>query len=343
MTLSGAALPREYRFHVLDTVDGTRDVIAHRLVAVDLTGANRNVEVATWETPACVPATVDGYFSASADGTRIAFVATGENARSLGVMLGDTRDRTVRLVRYDPDFHVIAPRLSSDGRRIAYLRVPVVQAGSFITEDGIWTADASAPELAQRVVTQLPPTTTALLSLSPDGRWIAFARRAIGGHVFVVPAIGGDAIDVGPGTWAAWRTWEPRLLVGGMPEPQTSPAVTVFDVTRRTQVSRWQTGDERAVAFVGGWHPTLDRVFYDVGLLQPSQPVTVWTRYADGRALRSVADESFLIDVWWSSDGTRLYALHGGDDSTGGVTDLLTHTGVAKICWRGDINAAPCL
>jgi hypothetical protein len=59
-----------------------------------------------------------------------------------------------------------------------------------------------------------------------------------------------------------------------------------------------------------------------------------WLRGRDGSA-RKLGDAAFVVDMWWSKDGSRLFAFTGGDDSIGGVTDLLTGKGVMQFCKRG--------
>jgi hypothetical protein len=42
-----------------------------------------------------------------------------------------------------------------------------------------------------------------------------------------------------------------------------------------------------------------------------------------------------VVDMWWSRDGSRLFAQAGADDSNGKVTDLLTGKVVMQFCLRG--------
>ena len=72
-------------------------------------------------------------------------------------------------------------------------------------------------------------------------------------------------------------------------------------------------------------------------------PLTpAWLRGQDGSAGK-LGDIALVVDMWWSKDGSRLFALTGGDDSIGGVTDLLTGKGVMQFCKRGGgAPPAPC-
>ena len=59
-----------------------------------------------------------------------------------------------------------------------------------------------------------------------------------------------------------------------------------------------------------------------------------WLRGQDGSA-RKLGDAVYVVDLWWSRDGTRLFAEGGGDDSVGGISDLLSGKGVMQFCKRG--------
>jgi hypothetical protein len=65
-----------------------------------------------------------------------------------------------------------------------------------------------------------------------------------------------------------------------------------------------------------------------------ARPESVWLRGRDGSA-RKLGEWAFLGDMWWSPDGSKLYAGVGGDDSVGLVMDLLTGTRVMTFCRRG--------
>ena len=60
----------------------------------------------------------------------------------------------------------------------------------------------------------------------------------------------------------------------------------------------------------------------------------VWLRDRGGPA-RKLGDYAFLIEVWWSRDGSKLFARMGGDDSTSGIADLLTAKAIMQLCLRG--------
>jgi Tol biopolymer transport system component len=315
----------------------------HRLVALDLTGANRHVELATWQMPSRMPNTWGEAFSASSDGRRIALAGTG--ARGTGALyLLDTAAGTVKTLFDDASEHATAPVLSSDGTRIAFLRIPLVQNASSIIETGIFAGAVDDPASWRRIVSPEPPNSMAPLAWSPDGRWLAFVRLFVGGNVWLVRSDGSETLLVGRGTNVDWRSWEPRLLVSGPSNGGGGTGVWTFDVTSR--VLRKIASPATDVQNVTGarWHPLLDRFLYVETVMQaPGALVAVWTRYADGRNATKVSEASFISRVEWSADGSRIDATIGGDDSVFGISDLLKGLGVAKACRRGDVNAQICL
>ena len=314
----------------------------HRLVALDLTGANRHVELATWQMPSRMPTTWGEAFSASSDGRRIALAGTG--ARGTGAMyLLDTAAGTVKTLFDDASEHASAPVLSPDGTQIAFLRIPVAQNASSITETGIFAGAVDDPASWRRIVNPEPPNSMAPLAWSPDGRWLAFVRLFVGGNVLLVRSDGSETLLVGRGTNVDWRAWEPRLLISGPSNGGGETGVATFDVTSRVlRKIAAPTGDMQSV-MGGRWHPLLDRVLYVELVAGPGSPVAVWTRYADGRSATKVDEASFVSGVDWSADGSRIDAAVGGDDSVFYISDLLTRRGVTKACRRGDVNAQICL
>ena len=85
-------------------------------------------------------------------------------------------------------------------------------------------------------------------------------------------------------------------------------------------------------------HPTGDRFALLQGAFGrgPGAANTMWVRRLDGTATK-VAESGFLSDPWWSRDGTKLFSITGGDDSTGGISNLLGTGGGTAFCRRGGI------
>ena len=116
-------------------------------------------------------------------------------------------------------------------------------------------------------------------------------------------------------------------------------AAFTYDLARRVSVelhrsdnlgmeAKWRPG---AQTFATLEHPLLSGA---------NPPGVAWLRGRDRSAqkLRDVAGG--IGGMWWSRDGTKLYALVGGDDSNGGVVDLLTGSSVMSYCKRGGAPGA---
>jgi Tol biopolymer transport system component len=315
----------------------------YRLVAMDLTGAHRHVDLATWQKPPERPNTWGELFSASSDARRVVLVGTGARGTSALYLL-DTAGGTVKTLFDDAREHAAAPVLSPDGTHIAFLRLPVTQTASSVTETGIFAGAVDDPGSWRRVADPEPPNSMAPLAWSPDGRWLAFVRLFVGGDVWLVRSDGSETIRVGRGTQVDWRSWEPRLLVSGPSNGGGRTGVWTFNVTTRVlrQVVT-PPNDSRSV--VGArWHPRLDRILYvETDFQAPGAAVSVWTRYADGRNATKVHEASFISRVHWSADGTRIWGTIGGDDSVFSIADVLTGQGGTRGCWRGELTAPVCV
>jgi hypothetical protein len=92
--------------------------------------------------------------------------------------------------------------------------------------------------------------------------------------------------------------------------------------------AKWRPG---AQTFATLEHPQLSGA---------NPPGVAWLRGRD-RSAQKIRDVAGATGgMWWSRDGTKLYALVGGDDSNGGVVDLLTGSSVMSYCKRGGTPGA---
>jgi len=66
----------------------------------------------------------------------------------------------------------------------------------------------------------------------------------------------------------------------------------------------------------------------------------VQLRGLDGSS-QNVYQSGFIADLWWSTDGSKLYAWTGGDDSVGGIVEVFSGASF-PFCLRGG-SAPPCL
>ncbi|HEX6060802.1 MAG TPA: hypothetical protein VF001_01935 [Candidatus Limnocylindria bacterium] len=246
------------------------------------------------------------------------------------------------------------PVISPDGQRIAFARTsddPAV--------NGLWlfaiTAGLPATPSPSRLVTDVPQRVGSPprpLAWSADGSWLAIAADLGDGgdQVGVVdPAAGethfnattntfegGRARVLGPGYAVDWRAGEHALLItstrnlfGGRTLIYTADVVG-----GPTRTLYAPTAD--VVLGPAIWHPSLDRYATTerpvVG--GPGTPMAAWVRRLDGTATK-VAESPFLSPPWWSRDGTKLFSVTGGDDSTGAISNLLGTGGGAAFCKRG--------
>lgn len=130
--------------------------------------------------------------------------------------------------------------------------------------------------------------------------------------------------------------WSSRSALGG----QTG--AYAYDLASQKKVDLYRpTGD---IQLEAAWRPGRDEF---ATLERPTccglgVPRTAWLRGRDGSAKKLLEVGPFTGDMWWSRDGTKLYATSGGDDSTGGVTDLMTGQQVMGFCKRGGASPGSC-
>jgi len=197
------------------------------------------------------------------------------------------------------------------------------------------------------------------IAWSDDGRWLAISPvlGEGGAEVAVVDPdagetrfsaaanafTGGRARVLGPGYAVDWRAGEHQLLVtssrdafGGRSE------IYAADVTTGATRSLYRpVGDSTLAAAV--MHPALDRyaVLESPFARGPGTPTPIWLRRIDGSATK-VAESAFFSPPWWSRDGTKLFVIVGGDDSTGYISNLLGTGGGTVFCQRGGTKP-PCV
>ena len=243
------------------------------------------------------------------------------------------------------------PVVSADGSRIAYART---------TDDaalhGTWLlAIARNPPAPVRLITDHPQRVSSPpqpVAWSPDGKWLAVAagQGESGPQIAVVdPAggethydatanafVGGRARVLAPGYAVDWRGGEGALLItssrsafGGRTE------IVTADVTTGASRSLYRPATDVGLG-PAVMHPSLDRyaVLESPFGRGPGTANAVWVRRLDGTATK-VAESAFLGELWWSRDGTKLFAVTGGDDSTGTISNLLGNGGGAPFCRRG--------
>jgi len=339
------AVPTEFRYLVLG---GGNDF---RVVLLDL-GAGKASEVAVVRLarPASAPALTYALLSSSADGRAVLLLVVVPEATSSVFLVrpetGDARALArgaVARAEISPDGARFAAGRNDPDRALAGLWVGTVADG------GARRLVADDPQFAGS-----PPVPFAF---SPDAGLLVFGLGLgeTGYRAILVPVSsaearvdrssgearleGGGATALGPGTGAQFLSaqeifvWSSRSLFGG------ESVAYSYDVgtQRATELQRPSADTLLGPAAFrpgGAQFFTVERpICCGVGL------GTVWLRGRDGSA-RKLGEWTFLGEVWWSRDGSRLFATMGGDDATGEVTDLLTGRSVMRFCRRGGVTGA---
>jgi hypothetical protein len=350
MDLVRVTVPPEFTYVMLPYGNDGAGRAIFRLVLLDLT-AGRVIEAGrvAVDMPAGSQAAADATTSASRDGRVVVLTTTmPSGATTFYAVHPETAEFMPLAV--EPEHYGTAV-VSPDGARFAFTR-----GSSDPTATGIWMGSTSGGPLRQ-LVHDVPDVVPPMaLAFSDDSAWLAFDVILGEGDVVVgvvrptgsarvdraARALVGDGRLIGPGSQVDWRGGGSALLVrssrslfGGQ------NIVTSYDLGSGRARELYRPTTDVAIDHVA-WHPSVDRF---VELERPSccgiTGDTVWIRYVDGRAPVKLADSLLISTPWWSRDGSRLFALAGGDDSLGGVTDLLTRQGVLTFCKRS-IGPPPC-
>jgi hypothetical protein len=303
--------------------------------------------------PPGAPASPSAAVAASKDGrTVLVTFVIPDASDSLFVVHPETGDANL-LLRGEIRGAVVSP----DGARIA-----VGRNDEDPSVTGLWVG---TPDGAMRRLVADDPSSTGSPPLpyafSPDDALLAFGigLGESGWQAAVISAsskegridrsgggpqiVGAETSVVGPAVGAEFRSaselfvWSSPTMLGGSSGADLDDLAT----KRSSSLYRPAAGIQLAAA---AWRPNAAQ--YAI-IERPESHVFVpltaaWLRGQDGSA-RKLGDVAFVVDVWWSRDGSRLFALTGGDDAIGGVTDLLSGKGVMQFCRRGGgPPPAPC-
>jgi hypothetical protein len=340
------AVPPEFKY--VETWPG-------RIVMFDL-AAQRATEIATYTAVTAEPGHPAAELSASADGrTLLVLVHVSPTEGTLFALRPESGE--VRLILSGPIERAV---LSADGAGFALARH---DADPRLT--GLWVG-AIADGPMRRLIAddpQLVGSPPIPLAFSPDGQLLGFGigmgdtgyrgglmpvaaaevdagrlrdpRVTTPGVAMLDAATGGEFISAGE-----LFIWSSRGAFGGQTLAYTyriAPKMTTpLDMHRpsgdlQLAEAAWRPGSDEFA--------TLERPSCcGVGIRR-----TLWLRGRDGSSRKLLEVGSFTGGMWWSHDGTKLYATSGGDDSTGGVVDLLTGQQVMGFCKRGGLAPGSCI
>jgi hypothetical protein len=236
----------------------------------------------------------------SPDGSRFAFGRNDLDATQTGLWIGRLADRSMRRVIADDPQHRFPP-------------VPL----AFSTDNATLVFGIGITHL---LMAGLIPTE------SPELRVDRSREPTVPGATMIGFATAAEFISAG------------ELFISSSAQFVGSAAFT-YDLARRVSVELYRSDN---LGMEAKWRPgaqtfaTLERP----QLSGANPPGVAWLRGRDRSAqkLRDVAGG--IGGMWWSRDGTRLYAIVGGDDSNGGVVDLLTGSSVMSYCIRGGTPGA---
>jgi hypothetical protein len=340
-------LPADPHFFAVGGQDTTR------ILLFDSSATRPPVEVVTFASaPVPSPDVRTIAFGASVDG-RVLVVARRFSEQRTVHYLVRPQTGEVLVLLTDLARSFSAPVVSPDGTRYAYARL------GDASSTGVWIAGAHAGPDPKRIVAsdpQIVGSPPQPVAWSTDGAWLAVSTSDTGGSRMGVVQVGagettfdvgggqftgGTARLLGPGHAIDWRGGEQNLLVTSSRSAFGGRSVVYATTVAAGQPREVYVPSADAIISDAQWSPALDRFFVHENPLccGANRAATIWMRKADGTGTKLI--ESLFIGVpWWSKDGTHLWALSGGDDSIGGVADLLSGTGVT-FCWRSP--TPPCV
>lgn len=340
-----ARLGADFRYVTTRESTGTK----HWVVLLDLAGRRAHyvaeVEIAV---PAGSQAAPSIAVSPSADGRSVLVAATEPDGLTqlfrLTVEAGQARH-----LRELDQFSTVA--MSPDGSRFAFTDV-----SQEATRHGLWV-DTVAGGASRRLISSSPLRSggpARPLAFSPDGGQLAtVVAFGPGDTGIAIVTIGGAEARINDqsrtvegatmlerGAAFDWRgapgdawAWESRDAGGG------TNAVYTYDTQTAAGTLVYRPADGIVLAEVQR-SPKLDRfaTLERTGVARAA-PGNVWVRTRAGSATKAAdVGEAGPHSVWWSPDGSRLYAIVMGDDSVAGVVDLLTGEAIVTYCVR---NAGP--
>ena len=342
VSVTKVRVPAEFRYVVLGSGED------FRVVLLDLDAA-RATQVATAHVAGVrtAPAQTSAAVSASADGRVVLLSLNVPEAQSSLYVLRPEIGGSKLLLKGAPRQALVSP----DGARFALARADTDPAMT-----GLWIGSTDDGTMKRLIADdpQFVGSPPVPFTFSPAGTLLVFGLGLgeTGYQATLVPVssaearvdraatgtkiIGGDVTPIGPASGAEFVgeqeafVWSSRSAFGGQTVAYT------FDLTSKKTTDVYRPSSPDSLLVSASWRPraeefaTVERPM--VGGANVVQGV--WLRDRRGSA-RRLGDYAFLIEMWWSRDGSKLFGRMGGDDSTSGIADLITAKAVMQFCLRG--------
>jgi hypothetical protein len=331
-------------YQVRVPVDFRYVVTSTRLLVLDL-GGRTAAEVATFQAPTGEPGFPLADVSASSDGRAVLLTVHVTPLDASVIALAPERGDARLLVRGA----VVRAVLSPSGSRFSIARIDP-DAGLA----GLWAADVGSQP--RRLIADDPQYAGGPplpYAFSPSGSLIAFGLRNsdAGAHAGIIRfdsveartdrgtgdwvVRGGTVTLLGPSSGAEFLgddelfVWSSRDAFGGQTVAYT------YRIPTKSTTELYRPSADTVIGRAA-WRPGAR------GLAEAERPMCCGVSLAqtvrvvpESGPPRVLGEWSFLVDLWWSGDGSKLYGVLGGDDSTAAVRELLTDMPAMRFCWRG--------
>src|SRR5438132_6595433 len=342
VSVTKVRVPAEFRYVVLGSGED------FRVVLLDLDAA-RATQVATAHVAGVrtAPAQTSAAVSASADGRVVLLSLNVPEAQSSLYVLRPEIGGSKLLLKGAPRQALVSP----DGARFALARADTDPAMT-----GLWIGSTDDGTMKRLIADdpQFVGSPPVPFTFSPAGTLPVFGLGLgeTGYQATLVPVssaearvdraatgtkiIGGDVTPIGPASGAEFVgeqeafVWSSRSAFG------VQTVAYTFDLNSKKTTDVYRPSSPDSLLVSASWRPqaeefaTVERPM--VGGANVVQGV--WLRDRRGSA-RKLGDYAFLIEMWWSRDGSKLFGRMGGDDSTSGIVDLLRAKAVMQFCLRG--------
>ena len=342
VSVTKVRVPAEFRYVVLGSGED------FRVVLLDLDAA-RATQVATAHVAGVrtAPAQTSAAVSASADGRVVLLSLNVPEAQSSLYVLRPEIGGSKLLLKGAPRQALVSP----DGARFALARADTDPAMT-----GLWIGSTDDGTMKRLIADdpQFVGSPPVPFAFSPAGTLLVFGLGLgeTGYQATLVPVssaearvdraatgtkiIGGDVTPIGPASGAEFVgeqeafVWSSRSAFGGQTVAYT------FDLTSKKTTDVYRPSSPDSLLVSASWRPQAEEfATVERPMVSGANVVQgVWLRDRRGSA-RKLGDYAFLIEMWWSRDGSKLFGRMGGDDSTSGIADLITAKAVMQFCLRG--------